>query len=302
MDFLLKKMQLGSFKYSLLVISILLSWMIGIAGMKSWMLEKSFTSELISISITIIILFGVILWMLSQVSKLNKPIVLTKKVVTIFLALNILSLGGSMLFCYNETKQIALDKANERKIIREKQEAYAKLSPEDKAKIKKDEDDKQKKLLQEQIESEKLNAMSASEKSEYLAEKEITSKMTQEEVEKYQQDKVKKKNEEAIQNFEYQLKVRMGGQFVKLLKQSMKSPKSFELQRVLLTDNGYYCITYEAKNAFNAELESSALFSSKGIVLLEEADGNKFSTNWNKHCTKSGEDITRQVRIAQIIY
>jgi|GEM_PF-6941648 len=85
-----------------------------------------------------------------------------------------------------------------------------------------------------------------------------------------------------------------------MLKKSMKDPDSFELKDVALMESGSFCYTYRARNSFNAMLQSNAVLVKSGgkiSMSVEGQNGNKFVTDWNKHCAqKAGDDVTSWVK------
>lgn len=79
------------------------------------------------------------------------------------------------------------------------------------------------------------------------------------------------------------------------LRRAMKDPESFDLKEVVVKADGSGCLTYRARNSFNAMLQQSAVFvpGKKAQLLVEGQDGNGFVREWNKRCTPAGgEEIT----------
>ncbi len=77
----------------------------------------------------------------------------------------------------------------------------------------------------------------------------------------------------------------------KTLREGMKDSDSFELRSAILMGDGSVCYDYRAQNSFGAHLRSSAILyteNAKVALLVEERDGNRFVTAWNKRCTKAG--------------
>jgi len=78
-----------------------------------------------------------------------------------------------------------------------------------------------------------------------------------------------------------------------ILKRAMKDPTAFVLTSVVVRDGGAVCYQYRAKNSFGAIFPSAAVMTSKGRMLAQEQDGNKFVSYWNKECRPAGgNDIT----------
>lgn len=77
---------------------------------------------------------------------------------------------------------------------------------------------------------------------------------------------------------------------VRRLKASMNNPDSFELTQALEMKDGTLCLTYRARNGFNALVLNRAVVNSKVVATSDQED---FSFIWNKQCGgKSGDDIT----------
>ena len=80
---------------------------------------------------------------------------------------------------------------------------------------------------------------------------------------------------------------------LKVLKNSMKDPDSFELKSLIVHPSGTACYEYRATNSFNAHIAGAAVLTPKGEFLTQEHNGNAFVTAWNKGCTPAdGEDMT----------
>lgn len=77
---------------------------------------------------------------------------------------------------------------------------------------------------------------------------------------------------------------------VKTLQTSMKNPDSFKLEQALRMKDGALCLTYRAKNSFNATIPGRAVISKSSIIT---SDHGNFSASWNAMCAgKSGDDVT----------
>ena len=83
------------------------------------------------------------------------------------------------------------------------------------------------------------------------------------------------------QKTEQQIKEEADFQFAvmgtKLLRASMKNPKSFELVSAGLVENGAVCVTYRGTNSFGA------------TITEQKAINRKFEpANWNRDCVRKG--------------
>lgn len=106
--------------------------------------------------------------------------------------------------------------------------------------------------------------------------------------EKKRQDEAKSKRSEQIAD---------AGNALVALRQSMKSPESFELKSLIVKDSGAACYDYRAINSFGAKLKGNAVMIPSGRMYVHESDDSGFVAAWNKYCTKSGgEDVTDLVR------
>jgi hypothetical protein len=77
---------------------------------------------------------------------------------------------------------------------------------------------------------------------------------------------------------------------LRALKASMHDPASFEVVRALRVEDGSLCVTYRAKNGFNALRLERAVIAPKASAMEGDA---RFLGLWNGHCGgKSGTDIT----------
>lgn len=82
----------------------------------------------------------------------------------------------------------------------------------------------------------------------------------------------------------------------KVLRQSMKDPKSFELERALFMQDGSGCYEFFGRNSFNARIRGSAVYT--GSQLIQNSQGKAFTRAWNERCGgKSGEDITAYINM-----
>lgn len=74
------------------------------------------------------------------------------------------------------------------------------------------------------------------------------------------------------------------------LRQSMKNPRSFELEQALRMENGALCFSYRATNSFNAIVPGYAVYQG-GKIHASDHDG--FQARWNRHCGgKTGSSIS----------
>lgn len=74
------------------------------------------------------------------------------------------------------------------------------------------------------------------------------------------------------------------------LKAAMNDPKSFDLVEALRMSGGSLCLTYRARNRFNALILSRAVITTKRSMVSEEIG---FADFWNKVCGgKVGDNIT----------
>ena len=92
--------------------------------------------------------------------------------------------------------------------------------------------------------------------------------------------------------------VDLAGKALKVLKNSMKDPDSFELKSLIVHPSGTACYEYRATNSFNAHIAGAAVLTPKGKFLTQEQNGNAFVTAWNKGCTPAdGEDMTAVAKV-----
>ena len=76
------------------------------------------------------------------------------------------------------------------------------------------------------------------------------------------------------------------------LKQSMKDPKAFELVSLVVAPSGAGCFTYRSTNGFGAHMQSQAVLTPGGNMLLKERSPSPFAAAWNKDCASGdGRDI-----------
>jgi hypothetical protein len=74
------------------------------------------------------------------------------------------------------------------------------------------------------------------------------------------------------------------------LKASLHDPNSLEVLQVLRMNDKSLCITYRARNGFNALRQSHTVVAPRSAA--SEGDP-RFYSLWNRHCNgKHGEDIT----------
>jgi hypothetical protein len=81
------------------------------------------------------------------------------------------------------------------------------------------------------------------------------------------------------------------------LKKSMKDPESFELQSLIVMDDGAACYHFRAKNSFGGIFPSTAVLTPRGHLFAKELVGNDFALVWNKECAdKAGIEIAEFAR------
>lgn len=103
---------------------------------------------------------------------------------------------------------------------------------------------------------------------------------------KAQADKIsaEAKAAEEKSNREFQVAVQGAIQ----LREMMKNPDSFSLERVTQQSDGSLCYTYRAANSFNAIIPGQAVFSPLETAMTGMA---KFPMLWSKHCKSYGREI-----------
>lgn len=76
------------------------------------------------------------------------------------------------------------------------------------------------------------------------------------------------------------------------LKQSMKDPKAFELVSLVVSPSNAGCFTYRSTNGFGAHIQSEAVLTPGGKMILKDQSPGAFATAWNKNCSSGdGDDI-----------
>lgn len=76
---------------------------------------------------------------------------------------------------------------------------------------------------------------------------------------------------------------------LRLLRNALHDPKSFELTGAWYIPDGSLCVEYRAKNAFGAKVLSHAVFHGKGVIT--DSDRN-FASTWNRVCTGKSRNVT----------
>jgi hypothetical protein len=79
-----------------------------------------------------------------------------------------------------------------------------------------------------------------------------------------------------------------GLKFALLLREGMKNPDSFNLERTVYSPSDAFCYSYRATNSFNAIVPGRAVKYPGGFST--DSDRN-FSSVWSKHCGRGGEDF-----------
>lgn len=78
---------------------------------------------------------------------------------------------------------------------------------------------------------------------------------------------------------------------VRQLRASMNDPGSFTLEKATRTAARTLCLTYRARNGFNALVLGQAVVANGEVV--RSGSDNVFASAWGKHCAgKSGPDMT----------
>lgn len=76
----------------------------------------------------------------------------------------------------------------------------------------------------------------------------------------------------------------------------MKNPASFDLEEAIRMDNDTPCISYRARNSFNAVIPGEAVITQDRIYTSDKR--SSFVAQYNKLCTnKSGKNM-RHIRMA----
>jgi hypothetical protein len=73
-----------------------------------------------------------------------------------------------------------------------------------------------------------------------------------------------------------------------VLRESMKNPDSFKLERVVRMPDGSLCYTYRAANSFNAIIPGQAVFSPTKTAMSGSVE---FPFLWSKHCKGYGSEV-----------
>jgi hypothetical protein len=81
---------------------------------------------------------------------------------------------------------------------------------------------------------------------------------------------------------------------VRQLKSSMKNPASFDLEEATRMDDGTLCVSYRARNSFNAVIPGEAVITKDRIYTSDNR--SSFVAQYNKLCAnKSGRNM-RHIR------
>lgn len=84
---------------------------------------------------------------------------------------------------------------------------------------------------------------------------------------------------------------------VKFLRDTMKDPKSFEIEEAMFMGDDTGCYTFFARNSFNARTRGAAVFDGRQL-LTHENGGVAFNAAWKKHCQgRDGERLTSYVKM-----
>lgn len=75
--------------------------------------------------------------------------------------------------------------------------------------------------------------------------------------------------------------------FTTMVKNMMKDPKSFEVIELRISNLGTICLTYRAKNSFNAYLQSNAVKTTDGKLQIDELTGSEKHL-WAGYCSNGG--------------
>jgi hypothetical protein len=80
--------------------------------------------------------------------------------------------------------------------------------------------------------------------------------------------------------------------FTSFVKEMMKDPQSFEVIDLRISDNDSICLTYKAKNSFNAFLQGSAVKTNDGKMQIEGVSATE-QFLWAGNCSHpSGRSVT----------
>ena len=127
----------------------------------------------------------------------------------------------------------------------------------------------------------------APEPAPVVTEKQIPAELTPEQ----KAEQAAKKAQEDIDNAKFYRDVGV----VKQLKASMKNPASFELEEAIRMEDGTLCISYRARNSFNAVMPGHAVITKDRIYTSD--NWSSFSAQNKKLCAnKSGRNV-RGIRL-----
>jgi hypothetical protein len=72
------------------------------------------------------------------------------------------------------------------------------------------------------------------------------------------------------------------------LRQQMKNPDSFKLERTLRMDDGSHCYSFRATNSFNAIVPGQAVIAKTETAISGDYE---FARAWNRHCIGLGTEV-----------
>lgn len=98
----------------------------------------------------------------------------------------------------------------------------------------------------------------------------------------------KQATEEKARKEESNRKFQIAVQGAIALREMMKNPDSFSLERVTRQSDGSLCYTYRAANSFNAIIPGQAVFSPTQTAISGQA---AFPMLWSKYCKGYGQEV-----------
>lgn len=105
-------------------------------------------------------------------------------------------------------------------------------------------------------------------------------------------EKAARKAEEDIENAKFARDVAV----VRQLKSSMKNPASFDLEKAIRMDDGTLCLSYRARNSFNAIIPGEAVITKDRIYTSDNR--SSFVAQYNKLCANKSGKVMRHIRWA----
>lgn len=72
------------------------------------------------------------------------------------------------------------------------------------------------------------------------------------------------------------------------VREQMKNPDSFKLERTIRMDDGSHCYSYRATNSFNAIVPGQAVIAKTETAVSGDHD---FARVWNRHCLGPGTEV-----------